>query len=416
MKTQFISLSIMLSMLISIGCIAQEPKIDLKKAKIQQNHAVQANNEFALRLYDKLNTSKEFKSNSGNLFYGPYSITTALAMTYNGAAGNTKTEMARALNFILDDTELNQALAAIAKSMADNNKAKTYELDIANALWLNNKESFLKDFINTNQKYYDTAIKKLDFYAKAEESAAAINKWCADNTNDKIKKIVEADNVRQAALVLTNAIYFKGKWAIPFDPKKTHEQDFYINPETKVKTPLMYQKESFLFYSDATAQLIELPYKGDNIVMNLIMPTDRQVDISAIEKSLTAAKLDEYFKKMKIQKVRVSIPKFTMNFQAGLIETFKSMGMKDAFTSKADFSGINGHNNLLISDILHKSFVEVNEEGTEAAAVTAVVMTKSAMPRMPSFVADRPFIFIIRDKGTGSILFIGKLSDPSKLK
>ena len=372
---------------------------------------VKGNTEFAFDLYQQLKTV------DGNLFFSPYSISTALAMTYAGTRSDTAEQMAFVLNYPMHPKVLNPMAGTLIDQLNDPNRADNYQLSIANALWGQKDYPFLDDFIQLNKKYYRAGLENVDFVneAKREKTRKKINTWVEDKTNDKIKDLIPEGVLDEATrLVLTNAIYFKGDWARQFDKADTKNADFYISPNKTVTAPLMYQKEDFRYGQTDTLQLLELPYKGDDLSMVILLPKEK-TGLADLEKELTADNLTEWQKRMYKKEVEVYLPKFKMTSQFSLPETLKKMGMSDAFDpGKADFSGMTGNKDLFISAVLHKAFVEVNEEGTEAAAATGVMMELSMALDEPVFRADHPFIFMIKDNKTGSILFIGRIVDPTE--
>ena len=376
---------------------------------------VAGNTDFAFALYGRLKDDPKATTPKGNLFFSPYSISTALAMTYGGARGETQKQMATALHFTLPRQNLYSAFGALQKQLVQRDKSRGYQLLVANALWGQKGEPFLKEFLHLTRYYYGAGLSQLDFVNETEQSRRTINLWVEEKTNNKIKDLIPPGGVdEQTALVLTNAIYFKGDWKTKFSRWKTRRADFAVSAKDKVKVPLMHLKEDFKYYEDEKLQALELPYKGDEISMLAILPSDIE-GIGGIENTLTVESLNCLLSKMWTTKVDVYFPKFkivwgTFSLNKSLID----LGMPDAFDfEKADFSGMNGSRDLWISDVFHKAFIEVNEEGTEAAAATGVVMTK-AIHIEPVFRADHPFIFIIKDNRSGSILFMGRVMNPAE--
>lgn len=372
---------------------------------IQQ--VVNANNQFAFDLYSELDKSEE-----GNVFYSPYSISAALAMTYEGAKGQTADEMKSVFHFP-EINILRPNFAAIYNEINRGNKA--YELRTGNALWAQYDYKFLEDYTSRVEQYYGGKVANLDFKQEAEKSRQTINSFIEEQTNDKIKDLIPAGVLGpMTRLVLTNAIYFKGTWEWEFDKSDTREQDFKITPTNTVKTPMMYMKpdKAKFNYADVEdLQILELPYKGEKISMLILLPTE---NLDSIEPSLTAEKLTEYKAQMSETKLdSISFPKFEFDTKYFMKDTLSAMGMPTAF-GYADFSGMDGTRNLIISQVIHQAFVKVDEQGTEAAAATAVVMKESAAMPRNVFRADHPFIFIIQEKDTGNILFMGRVTDPTK--
>jgi serpin B len=374
--------------------------------------AVAGNTEFAFDLYGKLRN----KTPKGNLFFSPYSLSTALSMTYAGARGDTEKQMATALRFTLPGNRLYPAFGALQKQLIQENKSRGYRLLLANALWLQKGEPFLKEFLDLTQYYYGAGLSQLDFVNETEQSREKINSWVEEKTQDKIKDLIPQDGVKpDTALVLTNAIYFKGEWKTKFRWWKTRRADFNVSEKDKVKVRMMHLKKNFKYSEDEEMQVLELLYKGNEISMMVFLPRKTE-GIKEIEETLTAESLNAILSKMRTREVDVYFPKFkivwgTFALNKALIE----LGMPNAFDElKADFSGINGKGGLFISDVFHKAFIEVNEEGTEAAAATAVGISAAIHFEPPIFRADHPFIFIIKDNRSGSILFIGRVMNPAE--
>ena len=380
---------------------------------------VNGNNAFALDLYAQL------KNNEGNLFYSPYSISTALAMTYAGVKGQTAEQMADTLNFpkckgndspgwMRTTEQFHKAFGRVIDRLNQQGQKGDYQLSIANALWGQKDYRFLDSFIQLNSKHYKAGLENVDFVNETEKARVKINQWVEDKTNEKIKNLIPQGTLNALTrLVLTNAIYFKGNWAEQFDKDMTKNADFFVSSDKTVTAPLMYQKEDFKYGQSDTLQLLELTYKGEDLSMLILLPKEKD-GLADMEKELTTRNLAEWQKKMHKQEVEVFLPKFKMTSQFSLAETLEKMGMPDAFdVGKADFSGMTGNKDLFISAVLHKAFVEVNEEGTEAAAATGVMMSLSMALEQPVFRADHPFVFIIKDNNTGSILFVGRVVDPT---
>jgi serpin B len=370
---------------------------------------VKGNTRFALALYGELRTTP------GNLFLSPYSISSALAMTYAGAKGNTAKEMADVLAFALDGDSLHGTFGAVTDNLNAKGSEGRFDLSVANALWGQEGYKFLKAFLDLNDKYYGAGLENVDFAGDTEGARSEINAWVEEKTNHKIKDLL-GPGVLDALtrLVLTNAIYFKGKWAEEFDDRRTKDEQFKVTAEATVPTPMMHQTDKFGYMETDTFQALELPYVGGALSMVVLLPGE--VDgLPELERALTVEALTGWLEQIRGQEVSVTLPRFKVTSQFGLGETLTEMGMKDAFRADAaDFSGMTGRQDLYISAVVHKAFVDVNEEGTEAAAATGVATTLSArLDRRPKvFRADHPFLFMIREKETGSILFMGRLASP----
>jgi serpin B len=380
-----------------------------------EKQVAKGNTEFALDLYGKLKDDEDKKGK--NIFFSPFSISSALAMTYAGARGNTAKQMADVLHFD-DDQKLHPAFAALINKL-DVGKQKGLELNIANALWGQQGYRFLDEFVALNNKNYGAGLKTVDFKDATEEARQTINKWVEKQTKDKIKDLFKPGVLGPLTrLVLTNAIYFKGDWVKKFDKRLTKNQNFFVTANKKVRTPMMTFSRSseleFNYTQTENAQILKLPYKGDKLSMVILLP--KKVDgLADLEKALSPENLDKWLTGMRGTKLDVYLPKFKMTCEFDLKRTLEYMGMPDAFApAKADFSGMIGRRELFIQAVVHKAFVDVNEEGTEAAAATAVEVTKGIPKPPPVFRADHPFLFLIRDKVTDSILFMGRVVNPAE--
>jgi len=368
---------------------------------------VSANTAFATDLYAKL------KSENGNLFFSPYSISTALAMTFAGARGDTAQQMADVLHFTLPQDRLNPAFAELEAELEAIQKKGKVQLSVANSLWPQKGYPFLPEYIGLLKRYYGTTVTPLDYAGDTEAARKTINDWVEQKTNRKITDLIKPGMLGALTrLVLANAVYFKGNWASQFDPKQTQDGQFLVATNTHVKCKMMHREATYPFAEIPDLKVLELPYAGDDLSMIVLLP-QKMDGIGALESEFTAAKLAGWMKPLRRQEVEVALPKFKLTCAFSLKRTLTAMGMTDAFIEKADFSGMDGRKNwLYLSAVLHKAFVDVNEEGTEAAAATAEFVEVGAELVPPTFVADHPFVFLIRDKRTGSILFLGRVTDP----
>lgn len=399
-------LLVMLVLVFLVGCQNDTPNVDDTLATLEGvEKIVYANNQFAFDLYNEVNSDE-------NVFFSPYSITTALAMTYEGARGTTAEEMQSVFRFPEDDIERRSSYASLFNEI--NSGSKDYKLHTANSLWGQKDYPFLQDYLDVVKNYYGGEINSLDFASDPDGSTKIINDWVEEKTNGKIKDIIDGlDPLTR--LVLANAIYFKGEWVKQFDKSKTKDDNFYITNDEIVQVPMMQltgEEAEFKYAENNDLQLLEMPYEGDKLSMLILLPKD---DLNDIEKILSADQLNEWKSLMYKQRVDVYMPKFTFESKYYLANNLINMGMPTAFGSNADFSGMDGTDMLFIGKVIHQAFVDVNEEGTEAAAATVVVMElKAALPEEPViFRADHPFIFIIQDKDNGNILFLGKVVNPS---
>lgn len=389
--------------------VAVKPAAVIKRAPLSKADVaavVEGNNAFAFDLYARL------KIKEGNLIFSPYSISTALAMTYAGARGETAAQMEKTLRFALGQEKLHPAMADLVDDLNARGGEGEYELVVANRLWGQTGYRFLDPFLALNRAYYGAGLEQVDFARATEGARKTINAWVEKQTRDKIKELLKPRVITPlTTLVLTNAIYFKGSWANEFKKERTADAPFHVTPRETVAVPMMRQTVKFGYTETHGMQVLEMPYVGDDLSMVILLP--RKADgLAEIEASLGCANLKTWVSRLRKQKVAVFMPRFKIEFGLDLAKTLKAMGMPLAFGGGADFSGMDGTRALYISAVIHKAFVDVNEEGTEAAAATAVVMTKNGS-RTPVFRADRPFLFLIRDRATGSVLFIGRVTDPN---
>jgi serpin B len=371
---------------------------------------VEDNNQFAFELYAYL--AKE----EGNLFLSPSSISTALAMTYAGARGQTAQEMANTLHVarFFPPSTLHAAYAHLLRGWKGEGQKRKYQLSVANALWGQKGFGFLSEFLDLTRKDYGAGLVEVDFANNTELARKTINDWVERQTQDKIKELFRKGMLDDSTrLVLTNAIYFKGDWAVQFLPSNTVAKEFHMMTERQVKMPFMHRTGAYRYLDNDSLQALDLPYEGKDLSMIVFLP--RKVEgLSALEKSLSRDRLQEWLGKMHEQNVAVALPKFKLTTEFTLNKVLAAMGMPTAFTRGADFTGMNGSGpRLFLSVVVHKAFVEVNEEGTVAAAGTGVGVKAVSAPRPPAeFRADHPFLFLIRDNRSGSILFIGRVSNP----
>ena len=370
-------------------------------------NAVDANNQFAFDLYSQFKESK-----NENIFFSPYSIHVALTMTYEGARGQTEKEMQSVLH-ILNDADVRRA--EFAQLYNDLNRKNKYDLSIANALWTQKDYPFLAEYLTTVEKYYGGKATNVDFVRETEKSRQTINTWVEEQTHNKIKNLIPQGILDiYTRLVITNAIYFKGTWVMQFNKEDTTNEDFTTSSGKIVEVPMMRltgDDAEFNYAETDEMQLLEIPYTGEDVSMLIILPKE---NLDHVEESISCEKLSEWLTMLEKQRVDIYIPKFTFETKYFLADILKKMGMPLAFDSfRADFSGMNGTKKLFIHYVIHQAFVDVNEEGTEAAAATAVVLRDESVRLIPIFRADHPFIFIILQKDTGTILFLGRVSDPS---
>lgn len=346
---------------------------------------------------------QEVVSNDGSdvVFISPMSASLALSMTANGASGSTQREMLSALGFDCSIKELNEYNRSVMDLFAS--EPDGVELSAANSIWVSDLFSLKNSFSRKVRKNYDAVVTNLDFSDQA--SPSVINQWCSDNTAGRIDKMIEAiDPATQ--LYLLNALYFKGLWATPFDPALTHEDTFHGDSnDSQVK--FMHNKAYFPYYSGTEGSMVELPYGEEgNFVMDVIIPADG-VSVDEFVAGLDNELLGKFSAGLQTGEIRLMLPSFKAEYEITLNDVLQRLGMKEAFTSSADFSAMS-KDNLMISEVKQKTFIEVNEEGSEAAAITSVGMMRTSLGPEPfSFTVDRPFVFLIRERTSGTVLFMG---------
>ena len=378
----------------------------------EQALLAEGNSAFAFELYQAL------KGEEGNLFYSPYSISLALAMTYAGARGETAQQMADTLQFLLDQDKLHPAFnwldAELAKrgEGAAGKDGEGFRLNIVNAIWGQKDYEFLSSFLDVLAENYGAGLRILDFITETEKSRVTINDWVSDQTEERIEDLIPQGAIGELTrLVLTNAIYFNAAWKYPFNKDMTANSPFYLLDDGQVTVPMMKQTESFGYTKGEGYQAVELLHDGGELSMVVILPEAGK--FQAFEETLNAQQVDAIINDLQYTEVALTMPRFEFESEFSLKDTLAGMGMPVAFSGAADFSGMTGTPDLCISEVIHKAFVSVDEAGTEAAAATAVIMTRSALSEPAVEVAiDCPFIFLIRDIETGAVLFVGRVLNP----
>jgi len=359
-------------------------------------------NQFAYSFYGRLPAE-------GNVFYSPASIAFALGMAYAGARGETAAELGKALGIGEGD---HGAMGELLASLGD---AKDIELAIANRLWGDRSLKLLPPYQALTKDKYGADLGVVDFARAGDAARKTINRWVEEKTHDKIKDLLPPGAVDPLTrLVLTNAIYFKGKWATPFDKNKTEEAPFYA-PKGETRGPLMHTTATFAYTPGDGFQVVSLPYRGDRLVLDVILP-DARDGLPAVEKRLAGATPPDLIGRAQ-ERVNLWLPRFTVRAGTLLKAPLGALGVRRAFAEDAQFDGIAAEKRgLYITEGYHQAFVAVDEEGTEAAAATGIVMgTRAARPPMRTieFRADHPFLYVIRDTKTGLILFMGRLTSPA---
>jgi len=382
---------------------------------------VAGNTAFALDLYGALRQEYD-----GNLLASPYSVSLALAMTWAGAEGDTADQMAETLGFTGQDDvpaafrDLSDDLVERGNAEADPDEgAPARGLAIANALWGEATYPFDESFMDDLEDDFGAGLNLVDFIEAPDDARDEINDWVADNTNDRIKDIVPEGAITDATrLVLANAIWFSAAWANAFDPDNTEDGDFTLLDGDTVEVPFMYQQDHLLYAEGDGVQAVEIPYEGSDIAFTVILPDEGEFE--SFEEALDSDTFDDLLAGLSSTDVQLSLPSFTFEFAASLADALKALGMTDAFDSGlADFSGMIDDpeaDPLVISDVLHKAFIALDEKGTEAAAATVVMMEATSAQEEEEPIElriDRPFLFAIRDTETGTVLFLGRVLDPS---
>jgi serpin B len=391
---------------LAVGLWSAAPPVE---ASTPDPNLVAGNNTFAFDLYNQLTVQQ------GNLFFSPYSISTALAMTYAGARERTETQMARTLHFALSQKRLHPAFGTLGQGLNAIQKEGKVKLHVANSLFPQEDYKFLSEYTGLIKKHYSASATPVDYRTGTEEARQTINSWVEKKTENKIKNLIKRGMLNSTTrMVLANAIYFKGDWARQFKREVTADAPFHLTASKSVNVPMMRQMADFKYGKSDGIQILEMPYDGRQISMLVLLP--EQGKLGDLERILSTEKIKKWVADLIMIELRVLIPRFKMTREFNLTRTLYAMGMTDAFDeARADFSGMDGtKGSLFISDVVHKAYVDVNEEGTEAAAATGVRFKVTAVAPVQEFHANRPFIFLIKENDTGSILFMGRVTDPTK--
>ncbi len=374
------------------------------------------NSAFAIDLYQAV------RDGGGNLLFSPYSISLALAMTYGGAMEQTAQQMAETLYFSLPDEDIHTGFNALDLELASRNNEDDetmpgFKLNIANSAWAQSDRPFKQDYLDLLAENYGAGLHLTDFVENSEGSRQAINDWISDETHGKIEDLIPAGAINTLTqLVLANAIYFNAGWQSTFDETLTEDGTFTLLDESQISAPMMSTSdpERFGYIAGENYQAVELPYNGSQLSMVILLPETGEYE--SFEANLDLYQLAEILKDLETKQVELQMPKFSFESEFGLVSVLRQLGMQAAFDPQtADFSGIDGTKELSISDVIHKAFISVDEEGTEAAAATAVVFRTTSMPITDiQMQIDQPFIFLVQDKPTGTILFLGRVLDPTR--
>jgi serpin B len=412
---RYVSIVLAFSLFTALGCsggsnddnaVAGQPE-PTATGPADINELVQGNNAFAFDLYRRLSAK------DGNVVFSPYSISSALAMTYAGARGRTANEMAKVLHFTQGQKGTHPSFARLNESLHPANKSLSFELNVANALWGQRGYPFREQFVDLSQKCYGGGLKEVDFAADAEAARHTINSWVKEHTKSRIRDLLAPRDVPATTrLVLTNAVFFKAAWNYPFHKEETKEAPFHVNEGESVHVPMMVVGYyPFNYYSSPAFEIVELLYEGGRFCMLVLLPA-KDSTLRKVEESLTAVELETAISRLEMRKGHVALPRFKVTFPCRLDEQLKAMGMPTAFSGAADFSGMMSSGGLKVTAVIHKAFIDVDERGTEAAAATAVRLGVSELSRRFSLRADRPFLYVLYDKDTRAILFMGRVVRP----
>ena len=423
MKKTLVSLLITLSLVLPLtGCTgtASAGLIESDKERIKSPDVspadvatlVDGNTAFSFDLF------QELKSEDGNMFCSPYSISLALAMTCTGARGETEQQMADTLHYDLSQHNLHPAFNYLDMELAKRGKGargkddEGFRLNIVNAIWGQKDFTFLPEFLDTLAENYGAGLRLLDFINETEKSRITINDLVSDETEGRIQDLIPQGQLDAATrLVLTNAIYFNAAWQYQFEKSMTSDSVFHLLNGQDIIVPMMRQTESFGYTTGDGYQAVELQYDGGELSMVILLPDPGEYD--SFEDQLNVENTNEIINRLQYTQVALAMPKFEFESEFKMKDTLSRMGMPVAFSPSADFSGMTGGKELYIDQVIHKAFVSVDEAGTEAAAATAVDMKLTSMPAEPVNVTiDHPFIFLIRDIETGTILFVGRVMNP----
>lgn len=385
------------------------PSLESPPAPESLGIAAKANNQFALDLY------RHLSAKPGNQIFSPYSVWTALAMTWTGARSATAAEMGKVLHLAENPTQGAATAGGLLRAIQGQGRQRKYQLHVANSLWGQKDQVFLPEFLRLTDEHFGAGMRLVDYKGNAEGARQQINRWVEEQTRERIKDLI-ASGVLNAdtRLTLVNAIYFKADWDSPFKKEMTFDAPFHVSADQSVKVPTMHRTDHMAYAHGPTFQMLELPYTSGETSMLILLPKAKH-GLAALEKELTWGQVGEARKQQRQVKVALALPKFKMRTQAQMGELLQALGMPLAFSDDADFSGMTGQRDLKIDKVIHQAFVEVDEKGTEAAAATAVTMKAMAAPveEPPiEFRADHPFLYAIVEKSTGTILFMGRVVDP----
>ena len=385
---------------------SQKPDLNLS---VEEVKLINASNEFGFNLLKNVNVDEI----GDDLFISPISVSMALGMTYNGADGETKDAMRDALHLgDMTDDEINRSYKSLISLLLSLDPEVAMAL--ANSIWHRDNVDFEKAFLDLASRYFDAEVRGLDF--SASNATDIINSWIEDKTNGIIKETLIPPIPPLAVMYLINAIYFKGTWTIQFDKEKTRDWTFYTSSETQSTVKMMSLREEFPYYENDELQMVDLPYGNGDFSMTIVLPK-KEKNIDALISEMSSESWNLLTSKLSPDTGDILLPRFKLEYKTELIKPLTAMGMGIAFSAGlADFSKMRSQNDIFISRVLHKSFVEVNEEGTEAAAVTVVEMSYTSVGPIQGFsmIVNRPFLFVIRENRSGTIMFMGKIVNPKE--
>lgn len=388
--------------------LENKDQIFVRPLTVQESAVVESSQDFSLKLFKAISAlPSEAES---NLFISPFSVSTALSMALNGAAGQTYSEMQTLLELSdLSEDERNSAYKTVHELLSGIDQKVLFE--IANSMWYRYGFQILPDFVETNRRYFYAEVASLDF--SAPSATDIINNWVNEKTHGKIDKILN-EIPEDAVLYIINAIYFKAMWQYEFDKEYTQEENFYVTPQTPVKTAMMKTTADLKYYEDSTAQVVDLPYGRGHFSMTVFLPKPA-VSLDEFIANMDNSRWNRYLNHLEVKNGTVGFPKLKIEYKLLMNDVLQQLGMSSAFDGGADFSRIRASGGIFISRVIHKTFLQVDEEGTEAAAATVIGFRETSIGPEPDFYMNlnRPFMFVIREKETGAILFMGKIIKPS---
>lgn len=364
-----------------------------------------ATTKFAIELHRKIVAGG---NREANVFWSPFSVHTALAMIFEGARGDTRQEMANLLG--LPSSPASERSTHVPSAWPDRTSGSGVRLAVANGLWVQDDFSMLPEYVDRVGEVYRAGLELLDFSADPEGARRRINLWVEEKTEEKIRDLLAPGTVTNLTrCILTNAIYFKGDWKTPFIPDRTRDRPFSLVDGTSVQVPTMSHTGIYGTFTADGVTGLELEYKGGDLSFVVLVPGPES-SLSALEEGLSPARISQWFQRIQKGRVRIRLPKFLLTSNFSLADVLRDAGMKTAFSRSADFSGMTGGRDLAVQNVVHQAYCEVNEAGTEAAAATAGTM--EILSISPVVTVDRPFLFLIRDRGRGTIFFLGRVVDP----